>query len=144
MQRNFSQTLKRRALQVEAALLLVAAKLTLRVVPFARLARTFERAARGPELTGPERQRLIRDVQHAIVASAHRLPGKYVCFPRGIAAQTMLRRRGVSTTLIYGAATLPGQSLTGHVWVMDGENGVIGHRKAEGYRVLARYEKPRL
>ncbi len=138
MQRN-RVALKRRALCIEAALLLIAAKIALRLVPFARLARTFERPARGPELGGPQRERLILEVRRAIFGAAHALPGRYVCFPRGIAAQIMLRRRGVSTTLIYGAATLPGRGLTGHVWVMDGENGVIGHKSADGYHVLARY-----
>lgn len=128
------------ALHVEAALLLIAAKLALRVVPFARLARWFEQPTPQPELEGRARDQAIVAVRRAIFRSARRLPGRYVCFPRGIAAQTMLRRRGVSTTLIYGAATLPDQGLTGHVWVMDGETGVIGHRKAHEYRVLAHYQ----
>ena len=140
MRRKLRATLKRRALTAEAALLLIAAKLALRAVPFARLARTFERPARGAELVSPERQRVIIEVRHAILRATRRLPGHYVCFPLGIAAQTMLRRRGVSTTLIYGAATLPDKGLIGHVWVMDGDEGVIGHTSADDYRVLARYE----
>lgn len=131
--------LRRRALYFEAALWLVFARLALRVVPFARLAPLFEKPARRRELSGPARQQTILAVRRAVFRSARILPGRTVCFPRGIAAQAMLRRRGISTTLIYGAATLPNQGLTGHVWVMDGDDGVIGHMKASEYRVLARY-----
>lgn len=138
--RRIGGALRRRALWLEAALWLVAAKIALRWVPFHRLARFFERPARGSELSGPTRRQTISEVRHAIAQAARRLPGDYVCFPRGIAAQAMLRRRGVSTTLIYGAATLPEKGLTGHVWVMDGNRGVIGAESAGDYRVLARYE----
>lgn len=132
--------LRRRAIHVEAAFWLVFAKLALRVMPFARLAPLFEKPTRGPECAGTARTQTIIAVRRAIFRSARHLPGCYVCFPRGIAAQAMLRRRGISTTLIYGAATLPDQGLTGHVWVMDGDDGVIGHMKADEYRVLVRYE----
>ena len=134
--------LRRAAFHLEAALLLVAAKIALRIVPFSRLARWFQQPMRAPERVGIERAQVIIAVRHAIFRGARYLPGDYVCFPRGIVAQVMLRRRGVATTLIYGAATLPGQGLTGHVWVMDGETGVIGAAKASEYRELARYGAP--
>lgn len=137
---NLTAKLRRTAFHLEAALWLVAAKIALRIVPFARLARWFDHPTRGPEREGHARAQTIVAVRHAVFRSARRLPGRYVCFPRGIAAQAMLRRRGVSTTLLYGAATLPGQGLTGHVWVMDGDAGVIGHCEADEYLVLARYE----
>ena len=137
---GFPAKLRRGALQLEAAWLLVAAKIALRLVPFARLAPLFERPTRVPQRVGEARTQTIGAVRNAINRAARRLPGEYVCFPRGIAAQAMLRRRGVATTLIYGAATLPGQGLTGHVWVMDGETGVIGHTTASDYRELARYQ----
>ena len=134
-----SRLMRRRLMQIEAALWLIGAKVALKFVPFARLARLFERPTRGPELRGEARALAISTVRWTIQSTARRLPGHIVCFPRGIAAQAMLRRRGISTTLIYGAATLPGQGLTGHVWVMDGDEGVIGHKKAGDYRELARY-----
>lgn len=124
---------------LEAALILVAAKMALQVVPFARLRPFFEKRVRGPELSGEARRRAVSQVRDAIFVAAQALPGQYVCFPRGIAAQAMLRRRGVSTTLYYGAATFPEKGLTGHVWVLDGEEDVIGSAQAPDYHVLARY-----
>ena len=64
---------------------------------------------------------------------------RIVCFPRAVAAQAMLRRRGVSTTLYYGATSQTDKGLSAHVWVQDGETDVVGKRSAAGVKVLARY-----
>lgn len=71
--------------------------------------------------------------------ASHVLPFKIVCFPRGFAAQAMLRRRGITTTVYYGAASRSGRGLVTHVWVQDGAEGVMGLRAATGYKVIAKY-----
>lgn len=124
---------------LEAAAHLVAAKLALRVVPFRRLTWLFSRAPRGPELEGDDRTRTRDDVARSVEAAAARIPRAGACFPRAIAAQAMLRRRGVGTVLCYGAATGPGGGLSTHVWLLDGEVGVVGHDTGLGYHPLARY-----
>lgn len=130
----------RRALVTEAALLLLAARFAVRWIPYRRLTWFFERRAAGPEVTGERRLRLIKDIRGVIYQiTGHGPDSIFVCFPRAIAAQAMLRRRGVSTTLYYGAQTVPGEGLKTHVWVMDGDIGVIGSLLAPGYKVLARY-----
>jgi hypothetical protein len=129
----------RRWLLLEASASLLATRLALKLAPFRRLTWLFERPARQPELTGPARTQLKREVRWAIRAAAHVLPGKFVCFPRAMTAQSMLRRRGISTTLYYGALRLPERGLTAHVWVQDGDEGVVGSRAARGHTVLARY-----
>ena len=128
-----------RGLVLEAAVHLVAAKLALRVLPFRRLTRLFSRVPRRPELQGDERARVRDDVARSIQVAAERLPRAWACFPRAIAAQAMLRRRGVGTVLYYGAATLPGRGLSTHVWLLDGDVGVAGHVANLSYHVLARY-----
>lgn len=97
------------------------------------------RHARQPELQGEERQALINAVRWSVLRASHQLPVKIVCFPRAIAAQAMLRRRKVGTTVYYGAATQPGKGLLSHVWVQDGQAGVIGFRAATGYKIIATY-----
>jgi len=47
-------------------------------------------------------------VRWAIWTATRHQRERVVCFPRAIAAQAMLRRRGVSTTLYYGAASQEG------------------------------------
>jgi transglutaminase superfamily protein len=133
----------RRSLLIEAVLWLLIARLALRVFPFRWLAKFFERPAKGPEIVGAARERLREEVRWAIHLATRQLPGKTVCFPRAITAQEMLRRRGVGTTLYYGAAKMPGQGVTTHVWVQDGTEGVIGHLMARGYHTLARYPEAR-
>lgn len=139
LRRFLRQPAARRALLIEAAVSLLLARLALRVLPFRRIAAWLNRPPQRTELTGEERERIRKEVVWAIERTARQLPGETVCFPLGLAAQAMLRRRGISTTLYYGAATLPERGLTAHVWVQDGDEGVVGHREAGSYHVLARY-----
>jgi hypothetical protein len=127
-------------MMIEAALLLAAARLALRVLPFRRLVWLFDRPAADRAVTGAQRERLRMEVGRSIWLAAGRLPGPVVCFPRAIAAHLMLRRRGVATTLYYGAARRPegGPPLT-HVWVQDGAQGVVGARRARDCVVLGSY-----
>jgi len=127
------------ALLTEAALTLLVARALLRVVPFARLTWLFERTPRGPERVGEERDSIRQQVRHAIHIVSPRLPFPMVCFPRAIAAQTMLRRRRIGTVLFYGAKTSPDKGIEAHVWVMDGDHPVTGRNAAAGHSVLARY-----
>jgi hypothetical protein len=138
---QFIQVIKSRCLWLEAACYLVTAKIALRVLPFQYLEPFFERGVRGPQPQGEARRQITLRVHLAICSAAEHLPGEYVCFPRGIAAQAMLRRRKVATTLYYGASTQTGQNLTGHVWVMDGNIGVMGMYEVDQYHVLAQYPK---
>jgi hypothetical protein len=51
----------------------------------------------------------------------------------------MCRRRGISAVMYYGAATELVGGLSAHVWVLDGDDGVVGHELASKFRVLARF-----
>lgn len=132
-----------RWLLLETTLQLVLARLALRVLPFHWLVRWFQRPARRPELQGAARRLACQEVRLAIDYTNQWLDLNAVCFPRSIAAQTMLRRRGVSTTLYYGAATLPDQGkLVAHVWLQDGDEGIIAHENISQFQILARYAPP--
>lgn len=132
-------SVRRLGLVVEAALSLLLARLAIKLFPFRLLVWYCNRHSKKHEVIGPERDHLRMEVSRAIDRAASILPGKTVCFPRGIVAQSMLRRRGVGTTLYYGAATLPEVGLTSHVWVRDGEEGVVGHSNSANYQILAHY-----
>jgi hypothetical protein len=127
-------------LLLETLFYLCAARLALRILPFRWLVWWFQRPVDRPELTGEARQAAIKKVRLAVHHTNRRLKLNAVCFPRSIAAQTMLRRRGVSTTLYYGAATLPDQGkLTAHVWLQDGDVGIVAHENSSQFHILARY-----
>jgi hypothetical protein len=125
---------------LEAWIYLAGARLMLAVVPFRRLVWTFKRQpSTRALLTDGERHCLHLNVRWAISRARAYLPGLTACFPVGIAAQALLRRRGVEATLYYGAATRPETGLSAHVWVLDGTQGVVGHAVAKDYRIIARY-----
>ena len=129
----------RRALLAEAAFTLALARVALRVVPFRRLKAYMTRPVKGPEVAGVARAHLRKEVAWAVRTAARHLPGDTVCFPRGIATQVLLRRRGVGTTLYYGVARTPETGPTAHVWVQDGAQGVMGYWHARCYTILAAY-----
>ena len=132
-------TPQRRRLLIEAAFSLLAARSALRHVPFQTLASWFTRSVTAPEAADPVRALLCDDVRWAITQAARCLPGKTVCFPRALVAQTLLRRRGVETDLYYGASFLPGEGLKTHVWLQNGDRGIVGHQEAGEFHVLACY-----
>ena len=127
----------RRSLLLEAAWSLIWARIMLKFLPFSRLAQHFSRLPRKPEVTSESRTEICGQVSSAVDRTADLLPGKVVCFPRGIAAQAMLRRRGISTTLYYGAKA--SDALIAHVWLQDGDRGVLGTPEDGEYTVLATY-----
>jgi hypothetical protein len=138
---RWRESAARGLLTAEAAAYLLCARLAFAVFPFHQLTRFFEQAARQPELTGDARILNRREVRSAIFRVRQRFPDETTCFHRAMAAQAMLRRRGVSATVFYGAATLPGRGLATHAWVQDGAEGVVGYQVArhDGYHILARY-----
>jgi hypothetical protein len=130
---------KERMLLIETALYLVAARVALKIVPFRRLEPLFNRRPRAREVSDVERDAWTKKVQWAVVQVSRHWPVQTTCFSRAIAAQAMLRRRGIVATLFYGAGVFPRSGLRTHVWLQDGTDGVIGHLAAAGYHILARY-----
>lgn len=136
--------LDRQLLLVEIVIHLLLARLALRLLPFRWLVWWFQRPVRQPELQGAARRAVCEDMRIAIYFTNEWLALKAVCFPVSIAAQTLLRRRGVSTTLYYGAATIPDSvadlgKLTAHVWLQDGAEGIVGHEDISQFQILAHY-----
>lgn len=123
------------ALVIEAAACLAIARVALATLPFERIRASSHLRSRG-ELIGAARQSAIEDVRWAIGAAGSRLPGSTLCFPRALAAQAMLRRRHVATTLTFGAR-VRGDRFDAHVWLSDGSVGVVGHEIAPEYATLA-------
>lgn len=126
---------------VEAAAVLSVAAVVVAVVPFARIARWSGRPVRGAVRPGEERTRAIADISRAVVVAARYVPLRAKCFEQGIAAQWMLRRRGVATTLHYGVARAPERNLAAHVWVSAGPLDVVGCTIREDYAELARFPR---
>jgi len=129
----------RMRLLTEACFLLVLARLLLVLLPFRMLARLINYPLARVDHYGTQRSLIRNEIAWVVKTAAAHLPGRTVCFPRGIAAQIMCRRRGIDATMFYGAAVEPNRTLMAHVWVQDGREGVVGSEGVDRFLVLARF-----
>jgi len=128
-----------RLLVIEATAVLICASLAIAVLPFRYVGRLAAPRARSRKLTAEDRALTIRSVRWAVIACARRLPWRAMCFEQGLAAQRMLRRRGIPSVLYFGAARSDEQGLAAHVWVRAGDIDVIGGDVAPEFAVLAAF-----
>jgi hypothetical protein len=80
-----------------------------------------------------------RRVQWAVSAAARHSAVEFVCFPQALAGYTMLRRRGVRSTVVYGVARSPEGELLAHTWLMVGERMVLGGEAAGEFTAVERW-----
>jgi len=124
----------RQLLLVEAVLALGAASAAIRLLPFKRAIRLGSR---------PVHTRAAADMSSEILwsveAAARRVPWRAVCFQKGLAAQWMLRRRGVDAVLHYGIAKDEAGELKAHVWVAAGDHVIIGGEEAPRFHHVAAF-----
>ena len=125
------------AMLLEALVLLAFSSAAIRLLPFSRVGRLA--SLRLGRARSGCREALVGQVAWALTACARRAPWRSVCFQQGLAAQIMLRRRGVDATLFYGAAQDKTQGLSAHVWVRAGRRDVVGCDAAEGFAILATF-----
>jgi hypothetical protein len=126
--------MRRLALLAEAFAALAIASALIGAFSFRRIAAI---AAKRREDAHGASKETARDVGWAIAAWARRVPWRAVCFQQGLAAQMMLRRRGLAAALYYGARHDEGGKLVAHVWVRSGDLDVIGCEGADAYGLLA-------
>ena len=113
---------------------MIAASLAIRLVPLRRLASWMTK----PSSSAQASHEVITPLVRAIRAWSRRLPWRTMCFEEGLSAHWLLRRRGLASTLYYGAATIDGQ-LKAHVWVRSGSTDVTGCESASQFALLARF-----
>jgi hypothetical protein len=128
-------------LLVNAAWWLLIARAALRILPFPSLAsRLGEFVA--PDTSSTSVRRCVSDPNEAAVAekirwavgcAAQNVPFQAVCFPQALAASIMLQRRGVSSTLHFGAAKAGIRGMDAHVWLEAAGVEVTGYPVASGF-----------
>lgn len=124
-------------LLAEAGLAIIGASLAIRLLPVRRLASWMS----APVAGSPAPEQTIAQLVRALKAWSRRLPWRTRCFEEGLSAHWMLRRRGLASTLHYGAATIDGE-LQAHVWVKSGSAEVTGCETASDFALLARFPEP--
>ena len=91
----------------------------------------------GADRQGADRQGVGRLVGRIVRAVARRLPVEVVCLPRAVAAHWMLRRRGISSQVVFGVRrAAPGRAPDYHAWLTVDGDTVMGGRNAAAYAPL--------
>ena len=123
----------RRAYLSEALVMLVLARLAVRIVRPSRLFAWANRA--------PRRIRRFAGDEAAWVSWAVEYLGartSTLCLPRAFAAHAMLRRRGIASRLCLGVARQDG-ALTAHAWIEIGNDKIVGGAEATRFTRLAAF-----
>lgn len=132
-----------RFLLADAICWLAFANIAIAVLPFRIIGLLASRPIHRP-LPRHARANAVQRIRWAITATAARVPWRGLCFQKGLAAQLMLRRRGIPSVLYYGAAQDDRNGLYAHVWVRDGDIDVIGGEVAGRFAVLTTFPHQKL
>ncbi|MCK9372317.1 MAG: lasso peptide biosynthesis B2 protein [Sulfuricurvum sp.] len=140
--------LAQKALFFEAAYFLGIARLMVAFIPFKRIAPTLGTLIDKNDLP----KETVTDtraihIAHAIALAVRYTPWESVCLPQAIAAQRMLRRRGLEWNLYLGVARdEEGSGLKAHAWLRNGTVilcGAAGHRNFTVVSVFSSIHKAR-
>jgi len=128
------KTIRRMYLR-EAAVMIILARLAVRVIPPARI---FSWADRPPRRINRFAGDEANWIAWAVETAAVKPWINALCLPRALAAHAMLRRRGIASRLCLGVARKE-SGLAAHAWVEVGKQKInIGSTEA-GYVRLAEF-----
>src|SRR5438309_2778968 len=129
-----------RVLLVEAALLLSAIGLGLRLLPFGSLRDLLDRLSRPRHGLRPQARLPAARIAWAVERMSRIVPGARSCLVQALAAQVLLARRGHEARVRIGVARPRDGSLEAHVWV-EGDGAVLlGGQPAAHFTPLATSE----
>jgi hypothetical protein len=109
--------------------LLVVMRAVIRVVPLRLITRSLGSAMSETPTDGvpPEQLAYARRAGWIVEKVAPYTPTRSNCYPQALTARWLLHRRGIPSTLYYGATLEPGgAAMVAHVWVRSGPLVVTG------------------
>jgi len=104
----------RRIRAIDGAATLIAIKLLLLVIGFARTYALLQRRVRDRAVTTDPDAATLNASARAIVVAAVLIPGRIECLEQSLALWYLLRRRGVAAELTFGMRQYP---FGAHAWV---------------------------
>lgn len=128
------KTIRRMYLR-EAAVMIILARLAVRVIPPARI---FSWADRPPRRINRFAGDEANWIAWAVATAAAKPWTKALCLPRALAAHAMLRRRGIASRLCIGVAREQG-GLAAHAWVEVGKQKIDAGGEEAAYARLAEF-----
>jgi len=137
--------LRRQALVAEACAAMLAARVRIATRPFGRVARSFgdftqpddPRAADRAAATTEAAARIARDIRWAVRSAAPFMPFRSVCLQQAMAAQVMLRRRGIVSVMYFGAQITDAKPIDAHAWLDATGVKVTGYPLPPGMHAVA-------
>lgn len=117
-----------KSLLLEAFATLLAARLSLAVLPVRWVFRWLERPLRNS--AKPGRPAVVERIRWAVLTVARYGPLSFVCFPQALAAHAMLRRRGVSSVMHYGVRRSADRQMRAHTWLEVDNRMLLGGESA--------------
>ena len=116
---------RRQLLVAEAVASMLAARLSLAIFPFRRVAKGFgafvpptdPRVAAQAQGIGETQARAAKDIGWAVRTSAPWMPFRSVCLQQAMAAHAMLRRRGIPSVMHFGAGKSDTKPIDAHAWL---------------------------
>jgi hypothetical protein len=127
----------RRAYLVEAVMALAVARGAVLVLPSSWV---FAWARRSPSRIRRFRGDEIEWVSWAVETAGRSTWMKALCLPRALAAQGMLRRRGIASGLCLGVVRY-NNALVAHAWIEIGQDMIVGGAEARGFTKIAEFGK---
>lgn len=113
----------RRNLRIEATVALTLARLAVRLLPAARIIARADRPPRRPDRFAAAET--VDAISRAVEEIGAKPWMRALCLPRALAAQAMLRRRGIASRLCLGAAR-DSEALAAHAWIELGHEVIVG------------------
>jgi hypothetical protein len=129
-------------LLAEAITILIWSKIRLYTTLFAVLAKELGSPQAETLRQIPETHRaLASKISWAVQTGARYSPLRLVCLPQAMAANTMLSRRKIDSTLYLGVKLDQADALTAHAWLRAGVKWVTGGAARHGQSVVACFAK---
>lgn len=121
--------------------LLVLMRGVITVMPLRQIARHLGEPMSETSVDGPTRDQLrfARRVGWTIRRIARWTPTNSNCYPQALTARYLLQRRGIPSTVYYGAAFGDDEGLETHVWVRTGSLIVTGAPVHQRFAVVSSF-----
>ena len=126
-------------LVTEAWLLLAWFRASLAFVPVRKIIGSITRGSTCERAMATDVAEVTRRVQWAVSAATRHSVLEFVCFPQALAGYSMLRRRGVASTIVYGVNRSAAGELMAHTWLTVGDRTLLGGDAAPEFTPLERW-----
>jgi hypothetical protein len=124
----------------EALVWLVFYRITFKIRPFKKLSASLGQfMAESPPEVQEEQRKQAQQVAKAVNTLSTGSTWRNQCLVCALAAKTMLKRRGINSTLYMGAALDQNQQMIAHAWLRCGDLFLVGGDERHNFAVTGKF-----